>query len=1115
MVNAKKSDEKNQLKFESVASQYISNGERSMWLMNKLKPLSSAYNLVQVASVKENIDIGLLKKTLIYLVKHHIILGSKYMDMCGKLVKNIYTRDFSNNFYLEEKNMQGLSEQKMKEYIQKKCNEPFDLGAGPLLRVHVIKKGQNESVFLMVIHHIVADYLSLEILMKEIGETYSAIKNNRDCQLLPNSKKFSMFAEKENSFRKGADFENQKQYWINQLSGEIPLLNMHTDKSRSGTITSDGRTERFIIGKGLAKKIKQLAKNYNETPYRLFMAAYYILLSRYSGQNDIIIGSPVSLRKKDKEFQDEIGYFVNILPFRFNYNDNLKFSELISKVSDVISQGIENRKYPFSSMVSELQIVRDFTRSPIFQVSFTMQQVNDKSMEGLNRLYLGGEGTKIKSGDLEFHSIDFNHCSSQYEISLFIEEIGEEYCGWFMYQTDLFHEATIKQFSNHFVNIIEELGEDTNKKINDFQVISKQEKENLLHVINNIDFSYSKECCIHEIIEKKVDEAPDSIALAFGESTLSYLELNQKANQVAHFLRQKGISAGMMVPICLEPSLEMIIGIVGILKAGGTYVPFNPVYPKDRTDWMLEEINPKLIISESKFNDRFSEWPAYLLNLDKDWGKLEKQSVSNLDNIVAPDQTAYIIYTSGSTGKPKGVMVSHYNVLRLFKATNAWYKFDKEDVWTLFHSFAFDFSVWEIFGALIYGGKLVIVPYFTARSPEDFYKLLEKEQVTVLNQTPSAFRQLIRVDEKMHEMHKLSLRYVIFGGEALELKTLAPWMERHGDRMPKLINMYGITETTVHVTYRPITYEDVKNGLGSVIGVPIPDLQVYILDENKNIVPTGCSGEIYVGGAGVAKGYFNRDGLTKDRFNDDFITGLNGRKLYRSGDLARYLHNGEIEYMGRIDNQVKIRGFRIELGDIESKILEFPDVRDAIVLTKENNVHEKKLVAYVVMHPNKSLSIEALRSYLKEKLPDYMIPFAFFKLDTIPLTPNGKIDKNALPDIDKVRIDNERGSVLPRTSLEKEIAETWKEVLSIENIDIDKNFFDVGGDSMTIVTLHSIIRDKIYNQIEVVNLFQYPTIKLLSNYIESKNNANIKRNEIMDRSVLRKQARTKKIMNIG
>ncbi|MGA2188768.1 MAG: amino acid adenylation domain-containing protein [Steroidobacteraceae bacterium] len=594
---------------------------------------------------------------------------------------------------------------------------------------------------------------------------------------------------------------------------------------------------------------------------------------------------------------------------------------------------------------------------------------------------------------------------------------------------------------------------------------------------------------IHEIFEVQADRSPDRVAVAQAGRRLTYRELNERANQLAHFLRNLGVRPGVLVGICVDRSPQLVVGLLGILKAGGTYVPIDPQYPAERRAFMLQDSKSPIILTEQPLAPDSAAPNTKVVLLDEDWAAISREPTSNPGVAVQPDDLAYVIYTSGSTGTPKGTLISHHNVVRLFQATEAWFGFDEQDVWTLFHSCAFDFSVWELWGALFYGGRLIVVPFGLSRTPEAFYRLLCDEGVTVLNQTPSAFRQLMRAEESaatpgVASQDELRLRYVVFGGEALDLKSLQPWFNRHGDARPQLVNMYGITETTVHVTYRPLKAAD--QDLGSVIGVPIPDLRVHLLDENRRPVPSGEPGEIYVGGAGVARGYLNRPELTAQRFIADPFNAAAGERLYRSGDLGRYLPNGDLEYLGRIDQQVKIRGFRIELGEISAELNRQPGIRESVVVVSETVPGEKALDAYVVKRADAEVDVAVIRQELRRRLPEYMVPATLTFIERLPLTVNGKLDTKALPPPDHPAMRPAAAAADGEGSpLERGIAGIWRDVLRIAEPGLDQNFFDVGGNSLHVAEVHSRLQKLLGRQFSITELFAHSTIRALAAHFSS------------------------------
>lgn len=579
--------------------------------------------------------------------------------------------------------------------------------------------------------------------------------------------------------------------------------------------------------------------------------------------------------------------------------------------------------------------------------------------------------------------------------------------------------------------------------------------------------------------EAQVERTPDARALTLEEKHLTYAELNRRANQLAHQLRESGAGPETLVALSLERGLDLVVGLLGILKAGAAYVPCDPEIPAERLAFILADTSTPVLVTQASLLPRLGTSAAQVICLDRDAAQLAQQPTSNPNTAVEPAHLAYVIYTSGSTGQPKGVCVTHHNAVRLFTATEDWFHFGAQDVWTLFHSFAFDFSVWEICGALLYGGRLVIVPHLVSRAPDSFLDLLADEQVTVLNQTPSAFRQLIATESATPKPRTLALRYVIFGGEALDLAALRPWFDRHGDQRPQLVNMYGITETTVHVTYRPLTTADATER-ASVIGRAIPDLDLYVLDSALQPCPVGVPGELHVGGAGLARGYLRRPELTAERFFAN--PHKPGGRLYKTGDLAQYRADGDIEYLGRLDHQVKIRGHRVELGEIEARIREFPGVHDAVVLLHEHPTGDQQLLGYAVA---RELDTAALREFLQTRLPVYMLPAGIVRLDQLPLTSNGKLDHATLPLTAAARGAERAGYVAPQTPLERQLAAIWQNVLDLDAAGLDDNFFDLGGTSLLMLRVHSQIRPTLGRDIRIVELFQFPTIRTLARHLDT------------------------------
>jgi amino acid adenylation domain-containing protein len=645
-----------------------------------------------------------------------------------------------------------------------------------------------------------------------------------------------------------------------------------------------------------------------------------------------------------------------------------------------------------------------------------------------------------------------------------------------------FDDATIGRTLGHLKTLLRSMAANPQQHVGELPILTDEERRQLVIEWNQPRRHFPPGVCLHQRFEEQAERSPEAIAITCGAERITYRELNLQANRVAARLRKHGVREETLVAICMERSIDLIVGIIGILKAGGVYVPIDPASPRERVSLLLEDSRAPVLLTQKSLLPHLPAQETDTICIDTPTAE-NGEAAPLTDHRIrpSPDHLAYVIYTSGSTGRPKGVMVTHHNVVRLFQATEDWFGFDREDVWTLFHSAAFDFSVWEMWGALLYGGRLVIVPYAVSRAPVEFLELLARERVTVLNQTPSAFRQLIRTEEERSPITpRLALRWIIFGGEALELQSLKPWFDRHGDDAPRLVNMYGITETTVHVTHRPLTRADLSGG--SVIGRPIPDLQLYILDERREPVPIGVPGEIHVGGAGVARGYLHRPDLTAERFIPHPFGDQPGDRLYKTGDRARFLANRDLEYLGRVDDQIKIRGFRIEPGEIESLLSQHPFVREAVVVVREAKPGDKRLVAYVAASPPVPTAAE-VRSFLQPMLPDYMLPAAIVVLEKLPLTSNGKIDRRALPPPDQPQTDKE--FIAPRTKLERTVAGIWQELLGAKQVGLHDNFFEMGGHSLLLVQLHDRLQAVLGRHVPITTLFQHPTVSALTRHLSN------------------------------
>ena len=1037
----------------------LSFAQQRLWFLDQLGT-GSAYNIPLAIRLLGLPNIMALEDSLNEIIRRHEALRTTFRSSDGRPVQ-VISEKMSLTMPLIDLSGQPKMEREVaaKQLARNEAMRRFDLGKGPLFHAALIRLSEDEHILLLTMHHIITDGWSMSVFTSELATLYKAYCIGEASPLAELPIQYADFVHWQREWLQGEVLENQVTYWRKQLQG-VPVLQLFTDRPRPSVQTYEGARQDIAFSPTLTGALHDLSQRQGVTLFMTMLAAFQTLLFRYTGQEDIVVGSPIANRNRT-EIEGLIGFFVNSLAMRTDLSGNPTFCELIHRVQRVTLGAYEHQDLPFEKLVEKLNPERDMSHNPLFQILFAIQSL---SVE------------ELQLPELTLSPFPIDRVTANFDLEIHLWEKPEGLSGMVVYNIDLFDDATIARLLGHYENLLESIVADPDQRISDVKILSDTERKQMLVDWNDTSTYYPNDKCIHHLFEEQVERTPNAVAVVFENQQLTYQQLNQRSNQLAHHLQSLGVGPEVLVGICVERSLEMVVGLLGILKAGGAYVPLDSNYPNERLSHMLSDSGVEVLLTQQELLSSLSFHTAKVVCLESDWDVIEQHSQENLDVGVCSDNLAYVIYTSGSTGVPKGVLIEHRNVVRLFAATQSWYEFNANDVWTNFHSIAFDFSVWEIWGALLYGGRLVIVPYWSSRDPQRFYDLLCEENVTVLNQTPSAFRQLMNVEKSDDRQPQLNLRLVIFGGEALELQSLKPWFEEHGDCTPQLVNMYGITETTVHVTYRPLTIKDV-NSIGSAIGCPIPDLQLYILDDNLQPVPIGVKGQMYVGGAGVARGYLNRQQLSRERFIPNPFSDRQEGRLYKTGDLARYLPNGDIEYLGRIDNQVKVRGFRIELGEIESVLNTHPQIQQAVVIAREDITGNKHLVAYVVSSTY-AVASKQLSQFLKQKLPEYMVPSVFVTLESLPLTPNGKVDRKALPAPDG-EISRDEEYVAPRTEIEQTLTNIWQELLLKEKVSIHDNFFEIGGDSILSIQIVSRAQNSGI-QITPKQIFQNQTIAELA-----------------------------------
>ncbi len=1041
----------------------LSFAQERLWFLQLLEPASPVYNMMAAVRLAGRLAAGALAAALSEILRRHEALRTTFRATATGAVQEVHpwsplpqpTIDLSA---LPESARPGEA----RRIAEAEAARPFDLERGPLLRALLLRIAGEDHVALWSTHHVTADGWSLSaVFVPELTRLYAAFVQGLPSPLPELPVQYADYAAWQREWLRGEVLAEQLGYWRRQLAGLAPL-ELPADRPRPPAPSGRGGSLSWELPAGRKESLSRLARAGDATLFMALFAAFAAVLHRRTGAVEVPVGMPVANRSR-REIEGLIGFFVNTLVLRGDLAGDPDLQALLARSRGAVLGALSHQDIPFERLVDELALPRNPHRPPLLRVSFQLQTAPADGYLELPGLTLIPFETRVEA--------------AKFDLVVNLYEAGEGIFGIFQYDSDLFDAATIARLAGHFTTLLAAWIDEPGKRLSDLPLLTAAERHQLLAEWNpGLPLTDGGRRCLHHLFEAQVDRAPEALAL----SGLTYGELDRRANRLARHLLAAGARPGDRVALLLERSAEMVVAILAVLKAGGAYVPLDPAYPAERLAFTLEDSGASLLITEGDL----TAGAVRAVRLDAERERIERRSGERLGRLempLDPELPAYVIYTSGSTGRPKGVVVSHAGAGRLFTSTAPWFGFGAEDVWTLFHSYAFDFSVWELWGALLHGGRLVVVPYWQSRSPEGFYRLLRDERVTVLNQTPSAFRQLLWAEEAMlhGEAPDLALRWVIFGGEALEPASLAPWFARHGDERPRLANMYGITETTVHVTYRPVRSADLA--AGSLIGEPIPDLAVHLLDASLQLVPAGTPGEIHVGGAGLAQGYLGRPDLTAGRFVPDPFSERPGARLYRSGDLARRLPDGDLEYLGRIDQQVKIRGFRIELGEIEAALAAEAGVREAVVLARDG-----RLVAYL---SGEAADPAVLRRSLAERLPEYMLPSAFVFLDALPLTENGKVDRRALPAPEAARAASARSRVAPRDPLERFLAGQFHEVLGLpadREVGADEDFFELGGTSITSAIFIHRLQEALGEIVHIVAIFDNPAVSTLADYLRER-----------------------------
>ncbi|NJP19916.1 MAG: amino acid adenylation domain-containing protein [Hydrococcus sp. CRU_1_1] len=1049
-----------------------------LWFLEQLEPGNPAYNIVFAVCLKGNCDRDLLEKSLNEIVKRHESLRTTFKTAEGQPVQVIAPSLTITLPIIDLQKCDPRSadlgnrteqELKLQQLATQESQQSFNLSQLPLWRSKLLHLESQEHILLLTIHHIIADEWSVEVLLHDLGAFYQASITQKLPSLPELPIQYKNYTYWQRQYLTGDILATQLSYWKKQLEGAPTILQLPTDRPRSPVQTYRGTQQTLELSKTLTEALEKLARQESVTLFMLLLAAFKTLLYRYTGQEDISIGSPIANRNRD-ELKRLIGFFVNTLVLRTNLEGNPNFRELLRRVRQVALEAYAHQDLPFDKLVEAMQPVRDVSHTPLFQVSFTLR--NPPQIQEISGLNLSP--VKVES------------CTAQFDLSLVVELNEESSTASFEYNTDLFDATTIARMLAHWQNLLEVIVANPEAKLSELSLLSETEKQQILVEWNNTQVDYAQDLCIHQLFEKQVERTPDSIAVVFENLHLTYRELNNRANQLAHYLQNLGIKPDVIAGICIERSLEMVIAILAILKAGGAYLPLDPTYPNERLAFMMADAQVSVLLTQSHLIETLpSQQDTHVICLDRDAIILtDRQSYKNPVSEVNISNLAYVIYTSGSTGTPKGVLNTHLGL-----SNRLMWMQDEYDL-TFCDSlreccadrvlqktpFSFDVSVWEFLWPLFTGASLVLAKPEGHRDSAYLVDLIATEQITTLHFVPSMLQ--VFLEEPQLEKCR-SLKRVFCSGEALSLALQKRFFARLD---AELHNLYGPTEAAIDVTYwhcqRHINRQFIP------IGRAIANTQIYILDRYLQPVPIGVAGELHIGGLGLARGYLNRTELTEEKFIANPFK--QGERLYRTGDLARYHQDGTIEYLGRIDHQVKLRGFRIELGEIEAVLSQHPAVREVIVMARGETFEDKQLVAYLVSDRDEQLTTNELRNYLKEFLPEYAIPSIFVWLNNLPLLPNGKVNRHALPVPENLRPTLTETYQAPSSEIERAIASIWQEVLNLEKVGINDNFFDLGGHSLLLVRVNHKLNTVLNRNLSVVEMFQNPTISALARYLTQK-----------------------------
>ncbi len=1048
----------------------LSFAQQRLWFLDQLG--DSNYLVPATSRLTGRLDVKALEDSLNEIVRRHEALRTTFTTIDSQPMQ-VIAPHLSLTLAVLDLSQLPLDKRAVEtRRLREEALRPFDLEKGPLVRARLLRLAEDEHLLLLTMHHIVSDGWSLGVFIRELATLYEGFVIGKAPTLPELPIQYADFAVWQRQWLSGEILESQLAYWKEQLGGSPAMLELPTDRPRPAVQTNQGSFLICEIGKELTEALKELSRRDGASLYMLLLAAFKTLLARYAEQEQVVVGTPIANRNWI-DIENLIGFFVNTLVLRTDLSGNPPFRELLKRIREVTLGAFAHQDVPFEKLVEELQPERDTSRTPLFQVMFSLQNAPMPSLElsGVTMTLLQDEST-----------------TAQFDLTLDVTERPQGLECLLEYNTDIFEHSTAQRILTHYSNLLESIADNPQQRLRELPLLTEAERRQILVQWNDTARDYPREHSVHQLFEEQAERTPEATALVFADERLTYAELNRRANQLAHYLRQLDVRPETRVGILLKRSVEMPIAVLGILKAGGAYVAFDPSYPQERLRYMIEDADVSVLLTQESLLADLPEHGARLVCLDYEWAVIAEHDGQNDQSEVDAANIAYLVYTSGSTGRPKGILIEHRSLVNASYAFINNHRMTDNDRLLQFASLSFDVAAEEFFAAWLSGGCAVMRPEQVVGSYAEFATLLQREEVTVVNLPASFWLEWLTVlAEKGGELPE-SLRLVIVGNEKTMEATLAKWQRLIGERV-EWSNAYGPSETTITAS----NYEPSGHGNGWAreekstvpIGRPVMNVEMYVLDAAQQLVPVDVVGELYIGGAGVARGYHKQAAQTAERFIPNPYSRKGGERLYRTGDAARYRADGNVEFLGRVDEQVKIRGFRVEVGEVEAVLAQHGSVRESVVLAREDERGGHRLVAYVVSN-NGEVSTEELRSYLKQKLAEYMVPSSFVMLQSLPLTPNGKVDRRALPETEGVGTEAVEVYIAPRSAMERTIANIWQEVLKLEKVGVNDNFFGLGGHSLLLVRAHSKVSEVLRVKLSMMEMFKYPTISALAEHLSEQ-----------------------------